>query len=99
MPPFTTSTLQQDASRRLGFGVRRTMELAQKLYEGVEMGGGTVGLITYMRTGSTALASVAAEQARAIVRERFGPDYLSGTPRLFRSREGHAREAHEATRT
>ena len=63
VPPFTTSTLQQDASRRLGFGVRRTMQLAQTLYEGVEMGSGTVGLITYMRTGSTALADGAAEAA------------------------------------
>ena len=98
VPPFTTSTLQQDASRRLGFGVRRTMQLAQTLYEGVEMGAGTVGLITYMRTGSTALSKGAAEQARGIVRERFGPDYLSGAPRLFRSRQGDVREAHEAIR-
>ena len=98
VPPFTTSTLQQDASRRLGFGVRRTMQLAQTLYEGVEMGGGTVGLITYMRTGSTALSEVAAGQARGIVSERFGPDYLSGAPRLFRSRQRDMREAHEAIR-
>ena len=72
VPPFITSTLQQEASRRLGFGVRRTMRLAQALYEGVELDGAAAGLITYMRTDSVALSKRAATAARKVVRERFG---------------------------
>ena len=86
VPPFTTSTLQQEASRQLGFGVRKTMQLAQRLYEGVELDGETAGLITYMRTDSVALSKTATRAARKIVRERFGQDYLPPKARVFRSR-------------
>ena len=75
VPPFTTSTLQQEASRRLGFGVRRTMRLAQALYEGVDLDGSAQGLITYMRTDSVALSKSATAAARRIVRARFGGEY------------------------
>jgi len=97
-PPFITSTLQQEASRRLGFGVRRTMQLAQALYEGVDLDGASAGLITYMRTDSAALSKGAATAARRIVRERFGADWLPAKARVFRSRARHAQEAHEAIR-
>ena len=98
VPAFTTSTLQQEASRRLGFGVRRTMRLAQALYEGVELDGRAAGLITYMRTDSAALSKSAANAARRIVRERFGADWLPAKARVVRSRAPNAREAHEAIR-
>ena len=98
VPPFTTSTLQQEASRQLGFGVRKTMQLAQRLYEGVELDGETAGLITYMRTDSVALSKTATSAARKIVRERFGKDYLPPKARVFRSRARNAQEAHEAIR-
>ncbi|MDD9990827.1 MAG: type I DNA topoisomerase [Rhodospirillales bacterium] len=98
VPPFITSTLQQEASRRLGFGVRRTMRLAQALYEGVELDGEAAGLITYMRTDSAALSKGAATEARKVVRERFGADWLPAKARLFRSRVRNAQEAHEAIR-
>ena len=97
-PPFITSTLQQEASRRLGFGVRRTMRLAQALYEGVALDGASAGLITYMRTDSAALSKGAATAARRVVRERFGADWLPARARVFRSRARHAQEAHEAIR-
>ena len=97
-PPFTTSTLQQEASRKLGFGVQKTMRVAQALYEGVDLGAETAGLITYMRTDSVALSKSAASQARGIVRRRFGKEYLPGRVRVFRSGAGNAREAHEAIR-
>ena len=97
-PPFTTSTLQQDASRRFGFTARRTMALAQQLYEGIEMrGAGRVGLITYMRTDSTNLSGVAVREIRAYVGQRFGGDFLPSAPRVFKARKG-AQEAHEAVR-
>ena len=96
--PFTTSTLQQEASRRLGFGVRRTMRLAQALYEGVDLDGAAAGLITYMRTDSTALSKGAAAAARKSVRERFGGEYLPARARTFRSGARHTQEAHEAIR-
>ena len=98
VPPFTTATLQQEASRRLGFGVRKTMQLAQALFEGVELDGETAGLITYMRTDSVALSKGAVAAARKIVRERFGRDYLPRKARVFRARARNAQEAHEAIR-
>ncbi len=100
-PPFTTSTLQQEASRKLGFGVRRTirtMRIAQALYEGVEVGDETVGLISYMRTDSVRMSQSAAGATRRIVRQRFGKDYLPGRSRTQRAVTGNAREAHEAIR-
>jgi DNA topoisomerase-1 len=97
-PPFTTSTLQQEASRRFGYTARRTMALAQQLYEGVEVrGSGRVGLITYMRTDSTNLSDVALREIRAYVGRRFGGDFLPSSPRVYKSRKG-AQEAHEAIR-
>ena len=95
-PPFTTSTLQQEASRRFGFTARRTMAVAQQLYEGIESAG-RVGLITYMRTDSTNLADVAVEEIRSFITDRFGADYLPEQPRVYKSRKG-AQEAHEAIR-
>ena len=97
-PPFTTSTLQQEAARRLGFGIGETMETAQRLYEGVDLGDEAAGLITYMRTDSTAMAKTAVAEARAAARRRFGDDCVPAKPRAFRSRQQHAREAHEAIR-
>ena len=96
--PFTTATLQQEASRRLGFGVRRTMRLAQALYEGVVLDGRAAGLITYMRTDSAALSKGAAAAARRVVRERFGADWLPSKARVVRSGARNSREAHEAIR-
>ena len=98
VPPFITSTLQQETSRRLGFGVRRTMRLAQTLYEGVELDGAAAGLITYMRTDSVAMAKSAATAARKVVRERFGADFLPAKARALRSRARKAQEGHEAIR-
>jgi DNA topoisomerase-1 len=95
-PPFTTSTLQQEASRRFGFTARRTMAVAQQLYEGIESAGG-VGLITYMRTDSTNLADDAVNELRDFIVNRFGADYLPADARVYRSRKG-AQEAHEAIR-
>ena len=97
-PPFTTASLQQDASRRLGFGVRKTMQLAQALYEGIDLGGESVGLITYVRTDSPALVGAAVSEIRRIVRRRHGARYLPRRPRVFRAREGVVQEAHEAIR-
>ena len=97
-PPFTTSTLQQEASRKLGFGAQRTMRLAQGLYEGVDIGGETVGLITYMRTDSVALASVAVNAIRALIGRQFGKDYVPAEPRAYKSTAKNAQEAHEAIR-
>jgi DNA topoisomerase-1 len=97
-PPFTTSTLQQEASRRFGFTARRTMALAQQLYEGIQMrGSGPTGLITYMRTDSTNLAEVAVSEIRGFVSQRFGADFVPNAPRVYKSRKG-AQEAHEAIR-
>ena len=97
-PPFTTASLQQDASRQLGFPVRRTMEVAQALYEGVELAGDAAGLITYMRTDSAALSRGAAEQAMRIVERRYGEAYLPAAPPAPRAPAPAAREAHEAIR-
>ena len=96
-PPFITSTLQQEASRRLGMTPRRTMSIAQQLYEGVEIAGqGSVGLITYMRTDSLRLSDEAMAAAGSFIRERYGEDYYRG-PRKYKTKEG-AQDAHEAIR-
>ena len=97
--PFITSTLQQDASRRLGFTAKRTMAVAQSLYEGVDVGeGGGTGLITYMRTDSTHIAEAAVNETREYVAERFGKEYLPETPTKHKTRAKGAQEAHEAIR-
>jgi DNA topoisomerase-1 len=97
-PPFTTSTLQQEASRKLGFGASRTMQVAQRLYEGIELDGDTVGLITYMRTDGVAIAAEAIAGARQLIGSEFGARYLPGEPRVYRSPAKNAQEAHEAIR-
>ncbi len=97
-PPFTTSTLQQEASRRLGFGASRTMRIAQKLYEGVDLGGDTVGLITYMRTDGVQLAGEAIAAARRVIVAEHGESYLPPSPRQYKSKAKNAQEAHEAIR-
>jgi DNA topoisomerase I len=99
-PPFTTSTLQQDASTRLGMAASRTMRLAQDLYEGIDIGegGGPVGLITYMRTDSVNISSEAQAEAKALILEQFGPEYIPAEPNVFKSRAKNAQEAHEAIR-
>jgi len=97
-PPFTTSTLQQEASRKLGFSAQRTMQAAQKLYEGVDIGGETVGLITYMRTDGVQSAPEALTEARAVIAGLYGKDYVPESPRLYRVKAKNAQEAHEAIR-
>jgi DNA topoisomerase-1 len=97
-PPFTTSTLQQEASRRLSFNPRRTMRAAQRLYEGVDTADGRVGLITYMRTDSTAMAGVAMAEARKVISGRFGPEYAMPHGRVYKTKSKGAQEAHEAVR-
>jgi DNA topoisomerase-1 len=98
VPPFITSTLQQEASRKLRFSVKRTMMLAQRLYEGVELGEeGSVGLISYMRTDSTRVASEALDEVRRLIAERFGSQYLPESPNFYRGKKG-AQDAHEAIR-
>jgi DNA topoisomerase-1 len=98
LPPFTTSTLQQEASRKLGFGAQQTMRLAQGLYEGVDIGGETTGLITYMRTDGVQMAQEAILSIRDHVKDSFGPDYLPVAPREYISKAKNAQEAHEAIR-
>ncbi len=97
-PPFTTSTIQQEASRKLGFGAQLTMRTAQQLYEGVEIGGETVGLITYMRTDGVQMAREAIASIRDQVKSSFGADYIPGAPREYSSKQRNAQEAHEAIR-
>jgi len=97
-PPFTTSTLQQEASRKLGFTTQRTMRIAQQLYEGINVGDGEVGLITYMRTDSVALAGEAVSEIRDLIQHRYGPDNLPDSPRQFKTKAKNAQEAHEAIR-
>src|ERR1700719_2402241 len=97
-PPFTTSTLQQEASRKLGFAPARTMQLAQRLYEGAEIGGEAVGLITYMRTDGADLAPEAIASARAVIGKEFGANYVPKTPRKYAVKAKNAQEAHEAIR-
>ena len=96
--PFTTSTLQQEASRKIGFTASRTMRVAQQLYEGMDIGGETVGLITYMRTDSVNLAQEAIDELRAFIPERFGDGTLPDEPRAFKTKAKNAQEAHEAIR-
>ncbi len=97
-PPFITSTLQQEASRRLAMTPRRTMSIAQQLYEGVEISGhGTIGLITYMRTDSLRLSEEALTAARSFITDRYGKEYYPGTPRRYKTKAG-AQDAHEAIR-
>ncbi len=96
--PFTTSTLQQEASRKLGFSANRTMRTAQQLYEGVDFGQGSVGLITYMRTDSVNLAGEALDDIRALIAQRFGQDKLPASARQFKTKAKNAQEAHEAIR-
>lgn len=97
-PPFTTSTLQQEASRKLGFNAQRTMQAAQKLYEGVDIGGETVGLITYMRTDGVQTAPEALDEARVVIGGLYGKDYVPEKPRLYATKAKNAQEAHEAIR-
>jgi len=98
-PPFTTSTLQQEAARKLGFSAKKTMATAQKLYEGVAIGpAGTVGLITYMRTDSVNLSSQALAEAHDLILRLFGKDYALAKPRAFKNKAKNAQEAHEAVR-
>jgi DNA topoisomerase I len=97
--PFTTSTLQQEASRRFGFNARRTMSIAQQLYEGINIGSeGTVGLITYMRTDSTNISRQAQAEAREFITQRYGSNYRPAKPPVYRTRAKSAQEAHEAIR-
>ena len=96
--PFITSTLQQEAARKLGFSANRTMRVAQQLYEGVDAGGGAVGLITYMRTDSTSLAASAVAELRKYIADTFGPADVPREARVFRTRAKNAQEAHEAIR-
>ncbi len=97
-PPFTTSTLQQEAARKLGNGATKTMRVAQRLYEGVDIGGETVGLITYMRTDGTQLSQEAVAAMRDRIASDFGPSYVPDQPRVYRSKAKNAQEAHEAIR-
>ncbi|WP_345096080.1 type I DNA topoisomerase [Bartonella acomydis] len=97
-PPFTTSTLQQAASSKLGFSASRTMQIAQKLYEGVEINGEMAGLITYMRTDGVQIAAEAVDLARKVIHESFGSDYIPEKPRFYSTKAKNAQEAHEAIR-
>ena len=98
MAPFITSTLQQEGNRKLRLTSRRTMRIAQQLYEGIDLGGERVGLITYMRTDSVTMAGRAVEQARQVIRDAYGADYLPPKPVLYKTKAKRAQEAHEAIR-
>ena len=97
-PPFSTSTLQQEASRKLGFSADRTMKTAQRLFEGADLGGETVGLITYMRTDSVNLSSEAMDASRRLIGQRYGARYVPEKPRHYKTKAKNAQEAHEAIR-
>jgi DNA topoisomerase-1 len=97
-PPFTTSTLQQEASRKLGYGAQRTMRIAQQLYEGVEIDGESTGLITYMRTDSVNLANEAIEEIRGFIANRYGKENVPDEVQVYKSKSKNAQEAHEAVR-
>ncbi|HJS89557.1 MAG TPA: DNA topoisomerase I, partial [Steroidobacteraceae bacterium] len=97
-PPFTTSTLQQEAARKLGYNARRTMRLAQQLYEGVDIGEGNVGLITYMRTDSVSLAAEAVREIREVAARLYGQDEVAEEARIYKTKSKNAQEAHEAIR-
>ncbi len=96
--PFTTSTLQQEASRKLGFGAQRTMRTAQRLYEGIDIGAGQVGLISYMRTDSVSLSNDAVNEIREFIADKFGENNLPESPREYKTKSKNAQEAHEAIR-
>ena len=96
--PFITSTLQQEAARKLGFTARKTMMVAQQLYEGIDIGSGTMGLITYMRTDSVNLSNEALQEIRAYIVDKYGKKYCPDTPRVFKTKSKNAQEAHEAIR-
>ena len=96
--PFITSTMQQEAARKLGFAVQRTMRLAQQLYEGMELDSGSTGLITYMRTDSVNLAGEAVNELRQLIEERYGKENVPDEPRIYRTKSKNAQEAHEAIR-
>jgi DNA topoisomerase-1 len=97
-PPFTTSTMQQEASRKLGFAPAHTMRLAQRLYEGIDIGGETVGLITYMRTDGVDMDPEAVASIRRMIGNDYGADYVPGAPRTYQAKSKNAQEAHEAIR-
>lgn len=97
-PPFITSTMQQEAVRKLGFTAQRAMRVAQQLYEGIDVGNGSVGLITYMRTDSVTLAKEAIEEMRGMIEDRYGKKSLPDAPREFKNKSKNAQEAHEAIR-
>ncbi|MHA6484411.1 type I DNA topoisomerase [Paenibacillus sp. strain BS8-2] len=98
-PPFITSSLQQEAARKIGFRASKTMSVAQQLYEGVELGKeGTVGLITYMRTDSTRISPVAQEEAKTYISDKYGSDYVPEQPRVYTKKNSNAQDAHEAIR-
>jgi DNA topoisomerase I len=97
-PPFTTSTLQQEASRKLGFAPAHTMRVAQRLYEGVDIGGETIGLITYMRTDGVQIADEAIGAVRSLIENDYGKNYVPGAPRRYEAKAKNAQEAHEAIR-
>ena len=98
-PPFTTAKLQQEAANRLGFSAKKTMTLAQRLYEGVDLGeDGTTGVITYMRTDSVRLAPEAVEAVRGYIGKVYGKDHLPETPNVYKTKQKQAQEAHEAVR-
>ncbi|MCG5494261.1 DNA topoisomerase I [Ectothiorhodospira variabilis] len=96
--PFTTSTLQQEASRKLGFSASRTMRVAQQLYEGIDLGSGPIGLITYMRTDSFTLSNDAIQEIRGLIEERYGKQKVPDSPRIYKTKSKNAQEAHEAIR-
>ena len=98
LPPFTTSTLQQEASNKLSFGASRTMRIAQKLYEGINIGSETTGLITYMRTDGVQLSAQAIDELRNEITNLHGKEYIPQTPRVYKSKAANAQEAHEAIR-
>jgi len=97
-PPFTTSTLQQEAARKLGYSAQRTMRLAQQLYEGVDFGEGSIGLITYMRTDSVNLAAEAVREMREVIAHEYGLEAVAEEPRVYKTKSRNAQEAHEAIR-
>jgi DNA topoisomerase-1 len=97
-PPFITSTLQQDSARKLGFSSKKTMQIAQKLYEGIDIGGSITGLITYMRTDGVTIGVDAVTQIRKLISKTYGENFLPSSPRLYKSKSKNAQEAHEAIR-
>ncbi|MCF6301242.1 MAG: type I DNA topoisomerase [Proteobacteria bacterium] len=97
-PPFITSTLQQEASRKIGYTARKTMQIAQQLYEGIEVNGQSQGLITYMRTDSVSLAKDAVKEIRQVITDKYGTDQIPDSPNVYKSKSKNAQEAHEAIR-